>query len=166
MLVATAVSLIPSGGVTRTQKIRSPLMGIQNYIYLSSSSVLLYVRGKEQEKKNQQTNKKPKTTCNSHANNLPSTEQATTAQPKKKKKKVSHFSSFLTVYLLFKCRFVAWQRGFPQNLHIVCPCHNKSAFFWTFLCLDLLRPASCTFWAFWPSACGARDAGVVNWDRG
>ena len=45
--------------------------------------------------------------------NLPSTEKATTAQPKKKKEKekedkfLSHFSSFLTVYLLFICRFVA-----------------------------------------------------------
>ena len=37
------------------------------------------------------------------------TEQARKTQPKQ----VSHFSGFLTVYLLFKCRFVAWQRGFP-----------------------------------------------------
>ena len=43
-----------------------------------------------------------------------STEQMTTAQPKQKEDKfLSHFSLFLTIYLLFKCHFVAWQRGFP-----------------------------------------------------
>ena len=36
-------------------------------------------------------------------NNLPSTKQAAKTQPNQNK----YFSSFLTVYLLFKCRFVA-----------------------------------------------------------
>ena len=34
----------------------------------------------------------------------------TTTQPK-----TSHFSSFLTVQLLFKCRFVDWRRGLPRK---------------------------------------------------
>ena len=42
-----------------------------------------------------------------HANNLPSTEQAVKTQPKEDKY-FFLFSSFLTIYLLFKCRFVAW----------------------------------------------------------
>ena len=37
------------------------------------------------------------------ASNLPSTEQAVKTKPKQE----MSFSSFLTVYLLFKCRFVA-----------------------------------------------------------
>ena len=48
--------------------------------------------------------------------------QATTDQPKKKKEEektedkfLFNFSSFLIVYLLFKCRFVAWRRGFPRK---------------------------------------------------
>ena len=40
-----------------------------------------------------------------HANNLPSTEQAVKTQTKQVF--FFHFSSFLAVYLLFKCRFVA-----------------------------------------------------------
>ena len=40
-------------------------------------------------------------------NNLPSTEEAAKPQPKQDKSFFPpHFSSFLTVYLLFKCRFV------------------------------------------------------------
>ena len=42
-----------------------------------------------------------------HANNLPSTEQAVKTQPKQNEYFSFFFSSFLTVYLLFKCRFVA-----------------------------------------------------------
>ena len=49
------------------------------------------------------------------SHNLPSSEQATKTQPKQDYYFISHFSSFLTVYLLFKCRFVAWQRGFPRK---------------------------------------------------
>ena len=41
-----------------------------------------------------------------HLNNLPSTEQAAKTQPKQDLF-FFHFSSFLTVYMLFKCRFVA-----------------------------------------------------------
>ena len=40
-----------------------------------------------------------------YANNLPSTEQA--VKTKTKQVFFFHFSSFSTVYLLFKCRFVA-----------------------------------------------------------
>ena len=48
--------------------------------------------------------------------NLPrSTGQATKTQPKQDTFSLSHFSSFLTIYLLFKCRSVAWQRGFPRR---------------------------------------------------
>ena len=42
------------------------------------------------------------------------TKQATKTQPIQDIF-LSHFSSFLTVYLLFKCRFVAWQRGCPRK---------------------------------------------------
>ena len=44
-------------------------------------------------------------------------DKKTTAQPKKDKvfRFSYHFSSFLTVQLLFKCRFVAWQRGLPRK---------------------------------------------------
>ena len=52
------------------------------------------------------------------------TEQATTALPKKRKF-LSHFSLFLTVYLLFKCCFVASKGDFPPKMHIVCLCRNK-----------------------------------------
>ena len=55
-------------------------------------------------------------TRHSHANNLPSTEQATKIQPKQDKFFVLSFFIVLTVYLLFKCRFVAWQRGFPRKI--------------------------------------------------
>ena len=41
------------------------------------------------------------------ASNLPSTEQAAKTQPKQHKSFSFIFSSFSTVYLLFKCRFVA-----------------------------------------------------------
>ena len=41
-----------------------------------------------------------------YLNTLPSTEQAVKTQPKQDIF-FFHFSSFLTVYLLFKCRFVA-----------------------------------------------------------
>ena len=51
-----------------------------------------------------------------HANNLPSIEQATKIQPKQDTFFLSHFSSFLAVCLLFKCCFVAWQRGFTVSL--------------------------------------------------
>ena len=40
-----------------------------------------------------------------HANNPPSAEQTVKTQPKEVF--LFHFSSFLTVYLLLKCRFVA-----------------------------------------------------------
>ena len=42
-----------------------------------------------------------------HANNLPSPEQAAKTQPKQDVF-FFHLSLFLTVFLLFKCRFVAW----------------------------------------------------------
>ena len=51
------------------------------------------------------------------------------------------FSSFLTVYLLFKSRFVAWQRGFPRNVCILCVRVkiNKRSFelfcVWILLCM-------------------------------
>ena len=41
------------------------------------------------------------------ANNLPSTQQVTKTHPKQNK-----FLS-LSFFIIFKCRFVAWQRGFP-----------------------------------------------------
>ena len=44
-------------------------------------------------------------TCHCHANNLPNTEQAVKTKPKQVF--FFHFSSFLTIYLLFKCCFVA-----------------------------------------------------------
>ena len=44
----------------------------------------------------------------------------------------NHFSLFLTFSLLFKCRFVAWRRGFPWKFTSCCLCHNKQAFFWIF----------------------------------
>ena len=49
-----------------------------------------------------------------------------------------HFSSFLTVYLLFKCRFEAWQRDFFPKICILCVrVKTKWAFVWNFLCLAL-----------------------------
>ena len=35
------------------------------------------------------------------------------------------FSLFFTISLLFKCRFVAWRRGFPWKFAPCCLCHNK-----------------------------------------
>ena len=49
---------------------------------------------------------------------LPSTgPENNTAHPKTDKRFsfLSHFSSFLAVWLLFKCRFVAWQMGSPRH---------------------------------------------------
>ena len=43
-----------------------------------------------------------------HANNLPSIEQAVKNSTKTRSVFIFNFSSFLTVYLLLKCRFVAW----------------------------------------------------------
>ena len=58
--------------------------------------------------------------------------KGTTAQPKKDKF-LSHFSSLLTIYLLFKCRFVADNGDFPQYLHPACP--NTHGFMDSFLFL-------------------------------
>ena len=52
--------------------------------------------------------------------------QAMEKKEKKEKKKRGEvisllitFLIILTVYLLFKCRSVAWQRDYPKNLQIV-----------------------------------------------
>ena len=47
----------------------------------------------------------------------------------------SHFPSFFTVYLLFKCRFVAWERGLPRIFaNLVFVLINKRSFE-PFMCL-------------------------------
>ena len=57
------------------------------------------------------------------ANNLPCTKQAVKTKPKQVF--FFHFSLFLTIYLLFKCSYVAClldKGDFPENLHTVCLC--------------------------------------------
>ena len=57
-------------------------------------------------------------------NNLPSTELATKLNQNKISFFLSHFSSFLTVYLL---SVVLWldKGDFPENVHTVCSCQRK-----------------------------------------
>ena len=38
---------------------------------------------------------------------------------------LSHFSSFLTVYLLFKCRLGGLTKGISLKICMLCPCQNK-----------------------------------------
>jgi len=38
-----------------------------------------------------------------------------------------HFSLFLTISLLFKCRFGAWRRGFPRKFASSCQCLLRQA---------------------------------------
>ena len=53
---------------------------------------------------------------------------------------------FLTLSLLFKCRFVAWRRGFPENFHrVVYVVINKRSFE-CFVCLDLILERLQSFW--------------------
>ena len=60
--------------------------------------------------------------------NLPSTKQAEKNQPKQSFF-LSHFSLFLTIYLLFNWRFVAWQKGFPWTFaYCVCVKVSKCLF--------------------------------------
>ena len=65
-----------------------------------------------------------------HVNILPTS----TEHKKRQKDKLFHFSYhfslFLTISLLFKCRFVAWRRASPWKFASYCLCHNKLAFFW------------------------------------
>ena len=46
-------------------------------------------------------------------------------------------NSFFTVYLLFKCRFVAWSSGLPREF-ACCVLFKWIVLFWTFMCFDLL----------------------------
>ena len=87
-------------------------------------------------------------TRHSHANLLPITEQKTnTAQPNTDKwlSSPSHFSTFFTVSLLFKCCFVAWKGGLPQHLQVAF-CPNNSVL-WTFYVFGDCWLLSC-FWLY------------------
>ena len=83
-----------------------------------TASVLKKEKKKEKKKEEKKEKEKKKETFILPA----STEQ----QQKNKLLHLSyHFSFFLTVSLLFKCRFVAWRRGFSWKFASCCLCHNK-----------------------------------------
>ena len=82
---------------------------------------------------------------------------------------------FWTLSLLFKCRFVAWRRGFPENLHrVVYVVINKRSFE-SFVCLDLILERLQSFlfliiawgfslmWVFLLECLGGM--GMLEWQR-